>query len=64
MLKYENDNYILYYDKLDGNNTEERQYESWMIANTEDGNINMLSLYLVKQIEGFELYTEEEFCYI
>lgn len=118
MLKYENDNYILYYDKcdlkyleklintlnervpnileffklktirkitiklynnlndykenitnsfkkdfLDGNSTEERQYESWMIANTEDGNINMLSLDLVKQIEGFELYTEEEFCY-
>lgn len=34
-----------------------------MIANTEDGNINMLSLNLVKQIDNFENYTEDEFCY-
>lgn len=34
-----------------------------MIANTEDGNINMQSLDLVRQINGYSKYTEEEFCY-
>lgn len=42
---------------------EPREYQEWMIANTEDGNINMQSLDLVKQIKGYETYTEEEFCY-
>ena len=41
----------------------DREYQDWMIANTEDGNINMLSLDLVKRIEGFNNYSEEEFCY-
>lgn len=41
----------------------DREYQDWMIANTEDGNINMLSLDLVKKIEGFNNYSEEEFCY-
>ena len=40
-----------------------REYQVWMIANTEDGNINMLSLDLVRQINTFENYTEDEFCY-
>lgn len=44
-------------------NIKPREYQEWMIANTEDGNINMQSLDLVKQIEGYETYTEEEFCY-
>ena len=41
----------------------ERKYENWMIANTEDGNINMQSLDLVKQQDDFKYYTEEIFCY-
>lgn len=40
-----------------------RKYQEWMYANTEDGNINMQSLDLVRKIEGYEMYTEEEFCY-
>lgn len=40
-----------------------RVYQSWMIANTEDGNINMQSLDLVKKLDDFENYTEEEFCF-
>lgn len=40
-----------------------RKYEEWMIANTEDGNINMQSLDLVRSQEDFKNYTEEEFCY-
>ena len=42
---------------------EPREYQEWMIANTEDGNINMQSLDLVKNIPGYETYTEEQFCY-
>ena len=41
----------------------ERKYENWMIANTEDGNINMQSLDLVKQQDDFKYYTEQIFCY-
>lgn len=41
----------------------ERKYENWMIANTEDGNINMQSLDLVKEQDDFKYYTEEIFCY-
>ena len=40
-----------------------REYQDWMIANTEDGNINMQSLVLVRSQEDFKDYTEEEFCY-
>ena len=40
-----------------------REYKDWMIANTEDGNINMQSLDLVKKQQDFKNYTEEEFCY-
>ena len=40
-----------------------REYQSWMIANTEDGNINMQSLDLVMTQKDYSLYTEEEFCY-
>ena len=40
----------------------ERTYHEWMIANTEDGCINMLSLDIVKQIEGFEDLSEKEYC--
>ena len=42
---------------------EPRLFQDWMIANTEDGNINMQSLDLVKTLEDFKNYTEEEFCY-
>ena len=42
---------------------EPRKFQDWMIANTEDGNINMQSLDLVKTLEDFKDYTEEEFCY-
>ena len=41
----------------------ERKYENWMIANTEDGNINMQSLDLVKQQDDFKYYTDQIFCY-
>ena len=41
----------------------ERKYEKWMIANTEDGNINMQSLDLVKEQDDFKYYTEQMFCY-
>ena len=40
-----------------------RKYEEWMIANTEDSNINMQSFDLVRSQEDFKDYTEEEFCY-
>lgn len=40
-----------------------RVYQSWMIANTENGNINMQSLDLVKNLDDFVNYTEEEFCF-
>lgn len=40
-----------------------RKYQNWMIANTEDGNINMQSLDLVKKQEDFKYYTEQIFCY-
>ena len=33
-----------------------------MIANTEDGCINMLSLNVVNSIPGFEDYSEEQLC--
>lgn len=45
------------------NNCDERVYQDWMIANTEDGNINMQSLDLVKLQSDFRNYSEEEFCY-
>lgn len=41
----------------------EREYENWMIANTEDGNINMQSLDLVKEQDDFKYYTDQIFCY-
>lgn len=41
----------------------ERKYENWMIANTEDGNINMQSFDLVKQQDDFKYYTDQIFCY-
>lgn len=41
----------------------ERKYENWMIANTEDGNINMQSLDLVKKQDDYKKYTVLEFCY-
>lgn len=44
-----------------GKEVEPRKYQDWMIANTEDGNINMLSFFLVQQIDDFKNYTEEEF---
>ena len=37
----------------------DRKYEDWMIANTEDGNINMQSLDLVKEQDDFKYYNEE-----
>lgn len=40
-----------------------REYKSWMIANTEDGNINMQSLDLVMMQDDYKNYTEEAFCY-
>lgn len=46
-----------------GEKIETREYQSWMIANTEDGNINMQSLDLVLTQDDYSLYTEEEFCY-
>lgn len=45
------------------NNSKVRKYQDWMIANTEDGNINMQSLDLVRLQSDFRNYTEEEFCY-
>jgi hypothetical protein len=45
------------------NNEKPREYQSWMIANTEDGNINMQTLDLVMRQEDYKNYTEEEFCY-
>lgn len=41
----------------------EREFQYWMIANTEDGNINMQSLDLIRQLDDYADYTEEEFCY-
>lgn len=40
-----------------------REYQNWMIANTEDGNINMQSLDLVMIQDDYKNYTEEAFCY-
>ena len=40
-----------------------REYKNWMIANTEDGNINMQSLDLVKEQDDYRDYNEEKFCY-
>lgn len=40
-----------------------REYKNWMIANTEDGNINMQSFDLVIKQDEYKNYTEEEFCY-
>ena len=42
---------------------QQRQFQDWMIANTEDGNINMQSLDLVRRLEDYRNYSEEEFCY-
>lgn len=49
---------------VNGECNQEREFQYWMIANTEDGNINMQSLDLVKQLDNYADYTEEEFCYI
>lgn len=38
-----------------------RVYQEWMIANTEDGNINMQSLELVKRLDDFKDLSLEEF---
>ncbi len=38
-----------------------RKYQDWMIANTEDGNVNMQSLYLVRSKKQFSNYTKKEF---
>lgn len=43
--------------------TESRTYQNWMIANTEDGNINMQSLDLVKKQDDYKNYTVLEFCF-
>ena len=40
-----------------------RKYQEWMIANTEDRNINMQSLELVRSKEDYKDYTQEEFLY-
>lgn len=40
-----------------------RKYQNWMIANTEDGNINMQSLDLVRMQDDYKDYTILEFCY-
>lgn len=40
-----------------------RTYKDWMIANTEDGNINMQSLDLVKSNINYRRYSQEEYCY-
>lgn len=45
------------------NKEEPRQYEAWMIANTEDGNINMLSLSIASKMEKNEGLTKAEFIY-
>lgn len=42
---------------------EPREYQDWMIANTEDGNINMQSLDLVMNQDDYKNYTVKEFCY-
>lgn len=48
---------------VNGKCSQEREFQYWMIANTEDGNINMQSLDLVKQLTDYADYTEEDFCY-
>ena len=48
---------------INGECNQEREFQNWMIANSEDGNINMQSLDLVRQLDDFSNYTEEEFCY-
>lgn len=48
---------------VNGECNQERKFQYWMIANTEDGNINMQSLDLVRQLDHYVDYTEEEFCY-
>lgn len=48
---------------LSGECDQERQFQNWMIANTEDGNINMQCLDLVRKLDDYVNYTEEEFCY-
>ena len=49
--------------KKEGKEIKPREYQSWMIADTEDGNINMLSLDLVLQNPDFKNYTVKEFCF-
>ena len=46
-----------------GEKVEPRKYQEWMIADTNDGNINMLSFDLVLAIEGFKNYTKELFLF-
>ena len=48
--------------KKQGMKVAPRKYEDFMIANTEDGNINMQSLRLVRMQDDYSNYTEEEFC--
>lgn len=54
---------VLRISKETKESVEPRKFQYWMIANTEDGNINMQSLDLVKTLDDFKDYTEEEFCY-
>lgn len=46
-----------------GKKIEPRKYQKWMIANTEDGNINMQSLDLVLLQDDYMNYSEEEFSF-
>ena len=46
-----------------GKIVEPRKYQDWMIANTEDGNINMQSLDLIRLNNDFSDYTEKEFLF-
>lgn len=48
---------------INGEYNQEKKFQYWMIANTEDGNINMQSLDLIRQLNDYTNYTEEEFCY-
>ena len=49
--------------KIQNKKIEPRKIYNWMIANTEDGNINMQSFNLVKKKDDYKDYTEEEYCY-
>lgn len=46
-----------------GKQVQPREYQYWMIANTEDGNVNMQSLNLVRSMDDYKNYTEHEFLF-